>query len=772
MATQSRGVSLVERKSVYRALFSFFVMWLFIAALVAIAVTALRGPEPKPATAAQNEFSAERALIHVRQIARIPHPTGSSANGAVRDYLVEQLGKLGLQTEVFSAFGVNPMARPFIAGRSDDIIGRLPTNSGGSAIMLMAHYDSVSRAPGAADDAAAVAAILETIRALRQGSGLRRDLIVLFTDGEEPGLLGAEAFLHSHPLAKDVGLIMNFEARGNRGPSLLFETSPNNQALIEGVARTGSHVIGSSLFYELYKLLPNDTDLTVFRPSGIPALNFAFGEGFQAYHSPLDTPENLSPASLQHHGSYALALTRYFGELDLADLKKSGGDDVFFDWLGGSLIVYRQRWVLPGEALATILVIFSVLLAIRRAEVRTTRFLLALVVCLAFLVVIPATVAGGWWIVNFFLAGQMIFGDSAANLWLLCGLLLLGACAGTLLANLFLKYLSGRELSLAGLVIWCVCSWLLALRIPAGSYLLFWPLLLGVAGTLVSEFMRRGTGSKRPWLDSLAGVAGAILLFAPVAYLLYIFLTFGLISALASALLLGLFFLLALPLMEATITARWWGLGFLAAATALCHVVGVKSSHYTAEHPQRDTIAYSLNADDNTAMWISYDERPDNWTRQFLTATPSARHPVPTYLAGLQRRVLSATAPAVHLTPPLIENIVHKTQGDTHQLKMTLKSPRGADALYLRFPIGVQPISAKVAGRDFPVQKGEPFGFTLFGMKAEGVELELTMDVPSTLYFWVMDRSSGLPVNSQPRPNTFIGSEGSDVTFVCRKYTF
>jgi hypothetical protein len=770
MATQSPGISSVERKSLSRALVAFFVMWLLIAVLVVMAVTALHGPNPKPATAAANEFSAERALIHVRQIARIPHPIGSSANDAVRDYLVGQLGKLGLQTQVFSALSVNPTARPFIAGLTKDIIGQLPGDSGGPAILLMAHYDSVFRAPGAADDGASVAAILETVRALRQGPGLKRDLIVLFTDGEEEGLLGAEAFLHSDPLAKEVGLILNFEARGDRGPSLLFETSRNNQALLDGIARARTHVTGSSLFYELYKLLPNDTDLTIFRPSGVPALNFAFGEGLQAYHSPLDTPENLSPASLQNHGSYALALTRYFGESDLVDLKKSRSDDVFFDWFGGNLIVYGQRWVLPGEALATILVIFCVLLAIRRAEVRTTRFLLALVACLAFLVLIPAIVAGGWLIINFLLGGHAIFGDASANLWLLGGLTLLGACAGTLLAILSFKYFAGRELSLAGLVIWCVCSWLVALWLPSASYLLFWPLLLGVAGALASQFMRRRTGS--PWIGSLVGVACAILFFAPLAYLLYIFLTFGLISALASALLLGLFFLLAVPLIEATITARWWGIGFLAAASVVCLAVGVMSSHYTAEHPQRDTIVYSLNADDNTAVWISYDQRPDGWTRQFLTGTPSARHPVPNYLAGLQSRVLSAPAPVVQLAPPVIENIVNKTQGDTHQLKMTLKSPRGADALYLRFPSDVQPISAKVAGRDFPVQKGKPFGFTLYGMKTEGVDLELTLEAPSTLSFWVMDRSSGLPLNSQPRPNTFIGPEGSDVTFVCRKYTF
>lgn len=266
-------------------------------------------------------------------------------------------------------------------------------------------------------------------------------------------------------------------------------------------------------------------------------------------------------------------------------------------------------------------------------------------------------------------------------------------------------------------------------------------------------------------------MAATVLLFAPVVYLLYVFLTFGLITIIASAILLGLFFLIAIPLIEVTITSRWWDIALLAGAGGLCLGIGIGSSHYTPEHPRRDSLVYSLNADDHTAVWITYDRGPDRWTRQFLTGTPSAAHPLPNYLAGLQRPYLSATAPAVQLTPPLIENVTQTTQGEAHQLKMTLKSPRRGDALYLRFADDVQPISVRVAGRDVPVHKDEQLGFTLFGMQAERVELEITINAPSGVSFWVMDKSSGLPGKTQPRPNTFIGPEGSDVTFVCRKYS-
>jgi len=54
--------------------------------------------------------------------------------------------------------------------------------------------------PGAADDGAAVAAVLETVRALRTQAPLRNDLVVLLIDGEENGLLGAQAVVRDDPL--------------------------------------------------------------------------------------------------------------------------------------------------------------------------------------------------------------------------------------------------------------------------------------------------------------------------------------------------------------------------------------------------------------------------------------------------------------------------------------------------------------------------------------------------------------------------------------------
>jgi hypothetical protein len=762
-----------QQDSVPPSLVNILILWGFIIALAILSIRALHAPQPLPATAPEDEFSAERALIHVREIAAVPHPLGSPEDAAARNYLVAQLTDLGLQPQVFSSIGVDPTARLIIAGKTNDIVGRLPGTASGPAIILMAHYDSVYRAPGAGDDGSGIASILEILRAVKHGPPIQRDIIALFTDGEEAGLLGAEAFVHSHPWMKDAGLILNFEARGNRGPSLLFETSQNNKPLIEAVAHVAPDPIGSSLFYELYKILPNDTDFTVFRPAGIPGLNFAFGEDLGAYHSPLDTSDHLSLASLQHHGSYGLALARYFGQIDLAALRNSRDDDVFFDWFGSRLVAYSQRWVLLGQILVTLLFAAALVLAFRRPEFSKRQFSLALLACFGILILLAAAVTAGWWLISFALAGHRIVGDCPSNLFLLSALLFFGACVGMFLVGFFRRRLGSQELSLAALSLWFILSWLLALEISSGSYLLFWPLLLGLLGNVASNLGNKSTAhpSTTHWVRNLPALVAAVLLFAPVIYLVYIFLTLQMISVVASALLIGLFLLVSLPTLgSSSVASRGWASGLLAVTTVVCLGCGVALSGYSSEHPRPDTVVYSLNADDNSAVWITYDQKSDEWTRQFFGANKPAPHPLPNYLAGFARPLISASTPALPLLPPLIENVEHKQEGGLHRLKLRLRSQRKAETLYLRFPDDVQPVAAKVAGRDVAVHKGSRFGLTLYAMGDEGVELELTLHAPSALSFWIMDRSYGLPVNTQPRPSNIIGIDGSDVTYVCRKY--
>src|SRR5690606_34437513 len=120
----------------------------------------------------------------------------------------------------------------------DNVLARIPGARPDGALLLSAHYDSVPASPGASDDGAGVAAILETPGALLAGPPLARDTWLLLNDGEGLGLRGARAFAQEPEFAR-IAHVVNLEARGTTGPSLLIETQPGNEA----VARLASRAL-------------------------------------------------------------------------------------------------------------------------------------------------------------------------------------------------------------------------------------------------------------------------------------------------------------------------------------------------------------------------------------------------------------------------------------------------------------------------------------------------------------------------------------------------
>lgn len=301
-----------------------------LAALLALVLLSLAGqgpPDPRPADAPADRFSAGRAMEHVRALAGGPRSVGTPANARGRRLLIEELRELGLEPEVQERRLMWRRGRMVGTAVARNVAARVEGEASTGAVAMVAHHDTRVRTPGAADDASGVAAILEALRALRPELPLQNDLIVLFTDAEEPGLLGARAFAGGHRWMDDVAAVVNLEARGSSGASLMFETGRDPAWAVERLAGAGVRPVTSSLFDEVYRRLPNDTDFTIFRRAGRAGLNFAFIGGSEAYHMPLDTPERLSPASLQHHGEAALSLARELGETDLGAVSGGGTPD-------------------------------------------------------------------------------------------------------------------------------------------------------------------------------------------------------------------------------------------------------------------------------------------------------------------------------------------------------------------------------------------------------------------------------------------------------------
>ncbi len=247
-----------------------------VAALIAatvIAWTTEKTPTPRGADAPPAVFSAERAMADVRVIGSVPHPIGSAANQVVRDHLVTRMTALGLSPHIHRGAGLFDATRNgalYIGGgQVENVIGILPGRDRSvPALALMAHYDSVPGSPGAADDAAGVASLLETVRAIKARGVPARDVIVLITDGEESGLLGAQAFFQRNPLAKRIGFLVNTEARGGGGRVQMFQTGPASGGAIAVLKANGLHPNATSLTGYIYERMPNDTDFTVSAQPG------------------------------------------------------------------------------------------------------------------------------------------------------------------------------------------------------------------------------------------------------------------------------------------------------------------------------------------------------------------------------------------------------------------------------------------------------------------------------------------------------------------------
>ena len=315
-----------------------------------------RPPPVVPADALKATFSAERAEQIFERLYRdaTPHPAGE--NEAFREKVVAEFRRLGYEIE-FHRTTAAPRNN-----RSDrasvplvNLIVRLVGKTDKPPVMLTAHYDSTPYGPGAADDGAGLAALIEIARVLRDEPPLERTVIFLVTDGEELGLLGARKFVEEHELADEVAAVINLEARGTAGPSLLFETSNDSNWLIGLFARTARRPFASSLFFEVYRFLPNQTDFTIFRLHGIRGVNFAFIGDVRNYHTSEDNFSTVDRRSLQHHGENALPLLREMANADIES--RSSARAVYFDVLGFFIVRWPVWWSLTFSIIGLFLVL-------------------------------------------------------------------------------------------------------------------------------------------------------------------------------------------------------------------------------------------------------------------------------------------------------------------------------------------------------------------------------------------------------------------------------
>lgn len=323
-----------------------------------LAVVQTLPPRALTASAPADEFSAKRALTHIQALAGEPRPFGSMSFIQARAYVVGELKALGLELGSEEPLAEQALQDP----AAGNIVARIPGFATNDAILLAAHLDSTETSPGAADDAAGVAVLLETARALQLGETMPNSVILFFSSQEEQCCLGAADFIDSHPWAKDVRLVVNLDAGGMAGPALLTASSKEDGWLIRQYGAGDSSAAGNSaeqVYGESY-----DDFTQAFRPAGFPGYSFATYWD-QRIHSSYDSVENLSMASVQHLGNHALNLARHFGNNNLAYTPQL--NPVYFDVLRLGLVQYPRGLAAP-IALVTILLIAWVIGSEMRAK--------------------------------------------------------------------------------------------------------------------------------------------------------------------------------------------------------------------------------------------------------------------------------------------------------------------------------------------------------------------------------------------------------------------
>jgi hypothetical protein len=759
-----------------------------IALLLAATLLAYRAPAPLRADASPDVFSAPRAEAILQDLVGdgIPHPVGSPAGARMRDAIVKRLSALGYAPELQSGF----VCHDAVCGSPVNIVATLrPSTENKDAVMLAAHYDSVPAGPGASDDGAAVATLLEIARILTVRARPPHPVVLLLTDGEEAGMLGALLFVQQHPLSKEVKAAVNLEARGTSGPSLMFETGTANTWLMRLYGSAIARPFTNSLYHAVYKQLPNDTDFTVFKTAAYQGFNFAFIGHVGRYHTPLDNVANLSASSIQHQGDNALAALSALA--NSPTLHPPIAESVFFDGFTRTLIAWPAAFTLPAALLTLALLLAESVVLLRQGAVAAREVLwggvgtlcmlaLGVALCSGLLALavavgkVPPT-DGASWIsqplpMHIAAAAIALFAAGGASAWLARRAGFWGFwVAATLL---------GAVLAVASAVV-----------IPGASFVLLPGATAAGLGALPStvSLMR---SRARPWTADFAALVPALVTFAAVFPLLpFLYMALGSLAWPVSTLVLGLGAATLLPLLAAAGGRTQRQVMAAAALFALGgFAVTLSLPIYSAEWPERINLEYWLDADTGQSHYLA---RCDSLRLPAALAAAAQFDPVPHLrFAGSRSLAFYAAAPKLALaapelrltaqpTPALHLAAASQAAGSATHYELRLRSSRGAPEAFVVFPASAQIAETTLATEAGPVRaklKRLISGATLLdivALPAAGVEFSVDAAGQLPMAVQVFDQSYDFPGGTlqRARPPNATSSQDGDLTVVHRTAT-
>lgn len=659
----------------------------FLLITLAASLATRRAPPPRGLDAPAEAVSAARAFAHVEALSQRPHPIGSAEHERVRDHLVQVLEELGLSVEVQRATSVARHLGMIQVATVENVIARHRGSGMPGSVLLVAHYDTVPVAPGAADNGAAVAALLETARALAAGPRRARDIVFLLTDAEETGLHGARAFIREHPLARDVAVVINLDARGSGGPVYLFQTGARNGTVIRGFARGAARPFGHALLGHLFRLLPNDTDFSVFLDTGYTGLNLAFMDGLSHYHSARDRPADLSLSSLQHQADLAYGLARTFAAAET--LAPATSERAYLSVLGRFVVHYPPALALGSGVAVALLLLLVLARGLARGRLRAFPLWQGFLALFGQWVAIPVALTLVWFVVRDVAGLPLHLGstDGAGRFMAAFAVL---AFAAFVAVHAFWRRIVPAEALAAGALLW----WLVAVVLTTGVWLpavsnslAVWPLAGGVLS--LAAVLERDP-DRPPSFAALAALAvssiPSLLLVVPFIATAYVGLQ-GLLQIGGVVLALAVLTAgLLLPQIDAIVPHHPLRLAALCAtagtvllAAALLKAHGVaESSVLYVWHPEPGSPRQEAG------NWYSFDQRPDRYLRA-LGLKAGLRQPFEPVFPLIRRSLLAAPAPPLRAPPPTLRLVAVRAAGRWLAADVDLPNPPNSRARALWF---------------------------------------------------------------------------------------
>jgi hypothetical protein len=708
----------------------------FTAIIVWLGQSSLEAPQPSGHSA----FPAERAMAtlqHLLQENR-PHPAGTPENRVVRERIERILQDAGYEPELQLVFQCNPEARSPGCTAVENVIAVHKGSKPGKAILVTAHYDSVPAGPGASDDGVGTAVVLELAREMTRRK-TENDFIFLITDGEETGLRGAYAFAQRHPLMKSVGLVINVEARGARGPSMMFETGAGNAALIGLFGQAIERPVANSFIYEIYRLLPNDTDFSVYRRAGITGFNFAHSNSASLYHSLHDEVRFLDPNTLQHHGDNVFALAAALENADLETLR-SDADASYFDLFGRMLVSWPASINLPLSGLALLVLLgFAV-------KQRHEQGLGSAALSLLAFVVTPLLMFAAGWLLAYPLgvwpgAHPLDHPDPWAG-----RVATIAAAYGIAFAVAGIAArLSAAALFLVSWILFALMSAALSWYLPGAAFFLLWPVVIASLLLWVAPMP----------VAALAGTAA--LAFFSLPYVSFVELVLGFGNTQFKILVIAP---LCISLVSCVLLLvprwTWWPASAMALVSAVAALIAMQTPAYALDHPRGVNILYYQDETPPPDWIVTTLGGPDE---HFLHAQGLPTEDSTFMLMNIlpvPARVKPATD--VKLAPPVFDQLKVSQSGSTitvigvliparsgYQVGLGIPADSGIKSIRVGDPIldslSDPVVSLELVGAE-RLSQGKPFPVVINGIGGLRLPVEIVFEAGKSPELYVYERTA------------------------------